>query len=152
MNLHRRIIEFRQSSIHGTGGFALEPIPTGTKIIEYQGERIDKQQALERCMEGNHFIFHLDETWDLDGNVDWNPARLLNHSCEPNCEAELIDGKIWIVARRPISAEEEISFNYNYDLESYQDYPCGCGSPACIGFILAEELFDHVRARAITPN
>jgi SET domain-containing protein len=152
MNLHHDLIEFRQSSIQGLGGFAIVSIRAGTRIIEYQGERIDKQRSLERCIEGNHFIFHLDDAWDLDGNVDWNPARLLNHSCAPSCEAELIDGRIWIVARRDLSAGEEITFNYNYDLDDYADHPCRCGSAACVGFIVAEELFDHVRARTIAAT
>jgi len=149
MNLRHDLIEFRSSPIHGTGGFATGSIAAGSRVIEYQGERIGKQQSLERCIRGNHCIFYLDETWNLDGNVDWNPARLLNHSCAPNGEAERIDGRIWIVARRTISAGEEITFNYNYDLENYREHPCRCGSSGCVGFIVAQELFGHVLAQSL---
>lgn len=145
MNSRHGLIELRPSLIHGTGGFAIETIAAGAGIIEYQGQRIDKQQSLEKCIRGNHCIFYVDETSDLDGNVDWNPARFLNHSCAPNSDAERIDGKIWIVARRTISAGEEITFNYGYDLENYREHPCRCGSSACVGFIVAEDLFDLVR-------
>ncbi|GDX11860.1 hypothetical protein LBMAG57_36320 [Verrucomicrobiota bacterium] len=116
-------------------------------MIEYVGERIDKAESLNRCEAGNQCLFHLDEHWDLDGNVSWNPARFLNHSCSPNCDAELIEGRIWIVARRDIAAGEELTFNYSYDLTDFREHPCRCGSFACAGFIVAEDLFEHVRGR-----
>ena len=125
----------------------MDAIASGARVIEYVGERIDKRTSLERCRQGNHCLFHLDENWDLDGDVPWNPARLLNHSCAPNCDAELIDGHIWMVARRAIGAGEEVTFNYGYDLTDYREQPCRCGSPACVGFIVAEELFGHVLAQ-----
>jgi len=138
-------VEFKPSPIHGLGGFARHDMRAGTLVIEYLGRRISKEASLEECRRGNQFIFRVDEEWDLDGNVPWNPARHLNHSCDPNCEAELIEGKIWIVARRDIRAGEEITFDYGYDLEDYRDHPCSCGSPACVGYIVAAELRDTLR-------
>lgn len=145
-------VVFRPSAIHGQGAFALTELPEGSLIIEYVGEKIDRQESLRRCELNNPFIFRLDETHDLDGDVEWNPARHINHSCEPNCDAELDDGRIWIVARRNIAAGEEITFNYGYDLESYRDYPCACGSAGCVGFMVAEEFFEHVRKNTATPE
>ncbi len=139
------LLEIRASSIDGTGVFARASIPAGARVIEYVGQRISKAESLVRCEASNPYIFTLDETEDLDGNVEWNPARFINHSCSPNCEAELDGGHIWIVARRCIQPGEEITFNYGYDLSDYRDYPCRCGSPDCVGFIVAEEFFDHVR-------
>jgi SET domain-containing protein len=141
------VVVFRDSPIHGTGGFAKAAIPKGTCILEYLGEKIGKDESLRRCEQNNAFIFSLNNEQDLDGNVAWNPARFLNHSCAPNCEAEKDDDRIWIVATRDIPAGEEITFNYGYDLEEYKDYPCRCGSPQCVGYIVAEELFEHVRSR-----
>jgi len=57
----------------------------------------------------------------------------------------IADGRIWIVAVRPIAAGEELTFNYGYDLVDYRDYPCRCGAVNCVGYIVAEELFDSVR-------
>ena len=139
------MICFKESSVHGTGAFAKIDLPEGNRVIEYVGEKIDKQESNRRCEADNPFIFHLDENFDLDGNVDWNPARFINHSCSPNCDAELIDGKIWIIARQDIQAGEEITFNYGYDLEDYKSHPCRCGAASCIGYILAEEFFTTVR-------
>jgi SET domain-containing protein len=138
---------FRKSSIHGTGAFAAREIPRQTRIIEYTGERISKSESLRRCEANNEFIFTLTETEDLDGSVDWNLARFINHSCEPNCDAEEIEEQIWIVANRDIRPGEELSFNYGFDLEDYQDHPCQCGTTACVGYIVAEEFFAHVRRR-----
>lgn len=137
----------RTSPIHGMGAFATRAFAAGERVLEYQGERISKDESLRRCERGNPFIFYLDEQWNLDGSVDWNPARLLNHSCAPNCDAKLIDGHIWMVARRAITAGEELTFNYSYDLTDFREHPCRCGSTNCVGYIVAEELFDDVRGR-----
>ena len=139
-------LRFRVSPIHGQGGFAWREIPAGVRLIEYLGERIDKAESLRRCGDNNEYIFHLDQEFDLDGKVDWNPARLLNHSCAPNCEALLLDGRIWIISQRSIRAGEEITFNYGYDLAEYRDHPCACGSSDCVGYMVAEEFFPKLRA------
>ena len=140
-------ILFRSSPIHGTGGFAKCLISNGTRFIEYVGERISKAESMRRCEANNAYIFSLNEEQDLDGNVEWNPARFLNHSCAPNCEAENDEDRIWIVAIRDIQPSEEITFNYGYDLEEYKDFPCHCGSPKCVGFMVAEEFFEHMLSR-----
>ena len=139
------LIVFRRSTIHGTGGYARRNITTRTPVIEYLGEKITKAEANVRCEANNEYIFTLDDEFDLDGNVPWNPARFINHSCAPNCEAEVEAGKITIIALRDIAAGEELSFNYGYDLEDYRDHRCQCGAAECLGFIVAEEFFDHVR-------
>src|SRR5258708_7638677 len=126
------LIHFRNSSIHGTGGFARVDIPVGTRMVEYLGRKIDKAESLRQCELENPYIFSISTEYDLDGNVDWNPARLLNHSCLPNAEAQESDGRIWIVALRGIPAGEEITFNYNYDLQDYKEHPCQCGAANCV--------------------
>jgi hypothetical protein len=141
------MVLFKGSPIHGTGGFAKAAIGKGARILEYLGERISKGESLRRCEQSNAFIFALNDELDLDGNVPWNPARFINHSCAPNCEAEKDDDHIWIIATRDIRAGEEITFNYGYGLEDYKDYPCRCGSPDCVGYMVAEEFFEHVLSR-----
>jgi uncharacterized protein len=137
---------FKPSKIHGVGGFSRTDIPAGTRILEYKGEKITKEESLARCERNNEYIFALDDKHDLDGNVTWNPARFLNHSCEPNCEALPEDGRIWVASIRNITAGEELTFNYGYDLEDYREHPCSCGAPGCVGFIVAEEFFEHVES------
>jgi len=135
------------SRIHGLGAFARMDLACGTRIVEYLGIRINKRESRRRCRENNEYIFYLNAQHDLDGNVPWNMARFINHSCVPNCDAEFIDERIWIVARRDIAAGEELTFNYGYDLQDYKEFPCRCGSPDCVGFMVAEEIQDQVRKR-----
>lgn len=143
------MIEFRDSPIHGRGGFARVPIKSGAKIIEYLGRRIDKQESLRQCELDNPYIFSISHEFDLDGNVPTNPARWLNHSCAPNAEAQIEGERVWIVALRDVAAGEEITFNYNYDLQDYREHPCRCGALGCVGYILAEEFFETARANAL---
>ena len=142
------LVVFKRSVIHGCGGFAKTPIAQGTRVIEYTGVKIDKQESLRRCELNNEFIFSLDDERDLDGSVEWNLARFINHSCEPNCETELDEGRVWIVTLRDIESGEELSFNYGYDLEDYRQHPCTCGAVECVGYIVAEEFFEQVRKQS----
>ena len=108
--------EVKPSGIHGTGVYARIPIPEETRILEYVGERLSKEVSWRRRQENNFFIFTVTEDFDIDGAVEWNPARFINHSCAPNCEARSEDEQIWIYALREIAAGEELTFNYGYDL------------------------------------
>lgn len=136
-----------ESVIHGKGLFAIKRIPAEHQLIEYVGEIITKAEALAECEASNPFIFTLDDVHDINGNVDWNPARWANHSCDPNCEALDYDGHIWITTRRVIEPGEEITFNYGYDLEDYREHVCRCGAASCLGYMVAEELFPQVRKK-----
>ena len=145
--LDHPLLRFETSVIHGTGAFARLAIPKGVRVIEYVGERIDKEESLRRCMRNNPFIFTLDDSSDLDGDMAWNPARFLNHSCEPNCESINEDSEIWIVSTQDIQAGDEVTFNYGFDLESYRDHACLCGKPGCVGWIVAEEFHEQLRTQ-----
>ncbi len=139
--------EVRPSGIHGTGMFARTNIPAETRVIEYVGERVSKEESERRRIAGNIFVFIVSDEFDIDGLVDWNPARFINHSCGPNCEAQEEDEQIWIYALRDIKAGEELTFNYGYDLQGYEDHPCRCGAPQCLGYMVAEEHFVDVRRK-----
>lgn len=138
-------LEVRQSAIHGTGGYARRDIAVGTRLIEYVGEYISKAESERLCEADNEYIFTIDDGKDLNGKVAWNPARFINHSCAPNCEAEWDEGRIYINTLRDIQQGEELTFNYGYDLEDFHDHVCKCGTSACVGYIVAEEHWDEVR-------
>ena len=139
------LFEVRPSAIHGTGVFARVDIAAETRVLEYVGERLSKEESLRRREANNFFVFTVTDDFDIDGAVDWNPARFINHSCAPNCEAREEDERIWIIALRKLNAGEELTFNYGYDLQDYEEHPCRCGAPECIGFMVAEEHFEDVR-------
>ncbi len=135
-----------RSAIHGRGIYARTAIPDGTPIIEYVGEKITKAEAARREQQrlarlrsggdGSVYIFDLNKRHDLDGRQTRNLARLINHSCAPNCRAETIRGHIWIVARRDIAPGEELSFDYGFPFSEWRQHPCRCGARGCVGFIV----------------
>jgi SET domain-containing protein len=146
-----------QSPIHGRGIRASRDIPSGTRIMEYVGERITKAESERRDAaraareaeggDGCVYIFEINQRHDLDGHMEWNTARLINHSCEPNCQSEKVRGRIWISARRDIAAGEELSFDYGFDVENWRQHPCRCGSPKCVGYIVAKSHRWRLRKR-----
>ena len=142
-----RYFELRRSKIQGQGAFATEPIKKGTKIIEYTGERISNDEADRRYddaeMQRHHtFLFTLSSRTIVDGNVDGNESRFINHSCDPNCEAIIDRSRIWIYAKRNIQPGEELAYDYQYEWrDDYTDddvklYVCKCGAKSCRGTIL----------------
>ena len=145
---NRWVKRFR-SPIHNNGLVAARTIPEGTRIIEYVGERLTKRESAIRAFRridqaqrtgaAAVFIFELNSRYDIDGSVRWNPARLINHSCNPNCETRIIRGHIWIIALREIQVEEELSYDYGYDLEHWEEHPCRCGQPNCVGHIVRQD-------------
>jgi SET domain-containing protein len=144
-----------RSKLHGRGLFARERILRGTRIIEYVGERITKAEAdrrdarrLERQAaggDGSVYIFELNKRHDLDGDVTWNPARRINHSCAPNCEVQIVRGRIWIVALRNLAPGEELTYDYSFDYAEWRDHPCRCGARECAGFIVTSAQRWRVR-------
>jgi SET domain-containing protein len=140
--------EIRDSHIQGLGAFATRRILKGRRIIEYTGERINQEQADERyddvAMSRHHtFLFTLDDDTVVDGGVDGNESRFINHSCDPNCQAFIEGDRIFIYALRTIEPDEELSYDYGYersedmDAEDEARYVCRCGTRKCRGTILA---------------
>jgi SET domain-containing protein len=144
------LFEVRASPIQGLGGFARQAIPAGVRIIEYAGERLTPAQADARYpdVEGERhhtFLFAIDDDVVIDAAVNGNDARFINHSCDPNCDAVIEDGRIWIESIRDIAAGEELAYDYAYLLEerhtpaAKRRYPCSCGAARCRGTILGRK-------------
>jgi len=83
----------------------------------------------------------LNKKYDIDGLIDENKARFINHSCNPNCEVDIIKDRIWISSIKKIKKNEELSYDYGYafDKEDYKDHVCKCGSKHCIGYIISSD-------------
>ncbi len=166
--LHRKLVELwnrgqskycevRGSEIHGRGVYATTFIPRETKIIEYVGELIDKETSEKRGVSQHSkalktgdaavYIFTLSRKYDIDGNVPWNTARLINHSCAPNCEAWIEGRKIFIHSLCDINAGEELTFDYGFDVDCYEDHPCRCGKDGCVGYIVGQGQWEELRER-----
>jgi SET domain-containing protein len=159
---HSELVEVRGSAIHGQGVYAACEIEAGARIIEYVGELVDKEESEKRAWAQHEkaeetgdaavYIFTLNKRWDIDGNVPWNTARLINHSCDPNCEAWIEGRRIFIYALRDIAAGEELGFDYGFDIECYQDHPCRCGSANCVGYIVSRDQWDQLREKLATSG
>jgi SET domain-containing protein len=155
---HSEWAKVRGSRIHGRGMFASKVIPKGTRIIEYTGERITKaegwrrelarQERAKRGADGCIYIFELNTKTDIDGSVLWNTARYINHSCAPNCESQIVRGRVWVVSLREILPGQELTYDYYYDYDHYQDHPCRCGAQDCAGYIVKAPVRWRVRQAA----
>ena len=140
----------RESPIQGLGAFATRRIPAGTRLVEYAGERLTPSEADARYPdvpgERHHtFLFAIDDEWVVDAAVDGNDARWINHSCDPNCDAVVDDGRIWIETVRDVEPGEELGYDYRLMLEERHTpakkklYGCNCGSPSCRGTMLTRK-------------
>ena len=151
------LCDVRDSAIHGRGVYAAADIEKEAQVIEYIGEYVDKEESEKRAWDqaavaqetgdAAVYIFTLDKKWDIDGNVPWNDARLINHSCEPNCEAWIEEDQIFIYTLRDIKSGEELTFDYGFDIECYEDHPCRCGSANCVGYIVTRDQWPGLKQR-----
>ncbi|MGA0115091.1 MAG: SET domain-containing protein [Burkholderiales bacterium] len=135
-------VAVRNSPIHGRGVFAVTAIAKGARILEYTGERMTHAKA-DRLYGDLHdgsshtMLFAANDKVVIDATKRGGPARWINHSCAPNCEANEEDGRVFIDAVRAIRRGEELSYDYNLVLEERhtakqkREHPCYCGARKC---------------------
>jgi uncharacterized protein len=141
------LIEVRRSNVHGLGVFAAKPIPKGTRIIEYVGERVshdeaDRRYEVKDANDSHTFLFIVDSKTVIDAGTDGNDARFFNHSCDPNCESTVEKRRVYIEAIRDIDQGAELT--YDYQIQREDDDPdnidevfaCRCGFAQCRGTML----------------
>ena len=142
----------KKSNIHGVGIVAAKEIKKDNKIIEYIGDKISKKEGdkrsaerikkyLHKKNEGSVYIFELNKKYDIDGSPLYNKARYINHSCNPNCEVDIIKNEIWICSIKNIKKGDELTYDYGYpfDKDDFKDHICKCGSKKCIGYIISKD-------------
>jgi uncharacterized protein len=143
-----RRIQVRRSGVHGKGVFALQPIAKGEQVIEYTGEVITWKEALRRHPhdpnDPNHtFYFHIDDRHVIDGKVNGNAAKWINHACQGNCEAEVVDGRVFVKTLRKVKPGEELFYDYGLVIDGRhtaklkKQFECLCGHRDCRGTMLA---------------
>lgn len=126
-------VAVRRSPIDGFGVFALEPVPKWHKIGEVRGESITVAEArrraatLERIM-----IVEVSPKKAIDLARSTDPMRFTNHSCQPNGQLRISEGRIEFYALRDIAPGEEITVDYG---ETHHEgrLTCRCGAPGCVG-------------------
>ncbi|GMT20789.1 hypothetical protein PFISCL1PPCAC_12086, partial [Pristionchus fissidentatus] len=140
----RNTVYLARSKIQGLGLYAKRDIDMGSMIIEYKGEIIRAEVCEMRekryfAQNRGTYMFKASEECIIDATMKGGPARYVNHSCDPNCATQIMhlgtngeDKKIIITANRPIKADEELTYDYQFDEEDASDkLACLCGAPNC---------------------
>ena len=139
-----KLFKIKKSKIDKNGLYANRDIKKGTRILEYKGKIISvkKSETDPKFDNGKAiYLFNINKRYDLDGDFKYNLARLINHSCEPNCEVLGSGLKIWIYAMRNIKKGEELSYDYGFSYdEDYKNYPCKCGTENALVILLEKDL------------
>ena len=137
-----KLYKVKKSNIDNRGLYAARNIKDRTKIIEYKGKIITKKQVEEDPKFDNDkaiYLFNINKKYDLDGDFKYNTARLINHSCSPNCEVMDYKKQLWVFAMRDIKKNEELTYDYGFSFDKdYKQYVCKCGSKNCVGYIVRE--------------
>jgi SET domain-containing protein len=102
-------------SLTGLGLFATREIKKRARIIEYRGPRRSEQAAERAETRGNRYLFEVSKHVTIDGTTRSNVARYANHSCNPNAEAIVFRGRVFIKSLRRIKPGEEITYSYGGD-------------------------------------
>jgi SET domain-containing protein len=140
------LLNVQRSKIHNYGLFAKNGFGKGEFVVEYQGEILretiadEREKRAERAGNGDGgscYMFRLDEDHVIDATLKGNCARFINHSCNPNCTCRMVEDEnrkkhIMIIAKRDIAAGEEITYDYQFAVES-EKLACLCGAPNCLG-------------------
>ena len=137
-----KLYKIKKSNIDNKGLYAEKNIKSRKIIINYKGKIITKKETDTNPKYDNDkaiYLFNLNSRYDLDGDFKYNDARLINHSCNPNCEVEGKGLKLWITAIKDIKKGEELSYDYGFGYdEDYKQFVCKCGAKNCVGYIVRE--------------
>ena len=123
----------KPSPIDGTGAFAGAAIPARRKIGNLGGEVITMQEARRRVKSTKRIaMVEFGDGRALDGSVNPNELRYVNHSCDPNTYMRVCYSRVEFWSLRPLKKGEELTCNYG---PTHHDgkLPCRCGSKNCRG-------------------
>jgi len=137
-----KLYKNKKSNIHRHGLSASQNIKKGQKIIQYKGKKVSLYKVETDPKYDNEkeiYLFNLNKKYDLDGDFKFNTARLINHSCNPNCEVLEDNKQLWIFAMKNIKKNEELTYDYGFSFDKdYKQYICKCGGKNCVGYIVRE--------------
>ena len=137
-----KLYKIKKSNIDNKGLYAAKNIKAGKIVIYYKGKLVTKKEVEKNPKFDNDkaiYLFIINNRYDMDGDFEYNDARLINHSCNPNCEVDGKGLKLWIFALRDIKKGEELSYDYGFGYDKdYNQFICKCGAKNCVGYIVRE--------------
>jgi len=128
----------RSSAIHAAGCYTTASVRKGSRVAEYTGRRITKDEADARYEDSPvTYLFGLgDGSIVIDGHC---AAMFINHSCDANCETSEEEGRVWVTAIKKIRAGDEITYDYCLYDGGEDEAQCNCGAKNCRGTMYSEE-------------
>ena len=123
-------VEVRKSEIHGLGVFAGRDFQPHEIVLKIDDSRtVDEEHPLHP--ELGEFDYHCDYLAQGQVVLMPSPERHINSCCDPNVYVKTIDGLRYVVARREIKYNEEITCDYIIDCHGGIIWSCRCGSAKC---------------------
>lgn len=122
--MDNRKVEIKRTKNRGYGVFAKLPIKKSEVVAEFDGDilSIEDDWTIDQY---NHCIQFEETRWRDSRGL----ARIINHSCEPNCGIKKL---FQVVAMRNISPNEEITWDYEMtENHPYWKMKCKCGTKSC---------------------
>ncbi len=118
-------VKIQTTKRYGRGVFANAKIRKGEAIAAFDGPIYDDDFDAWTDDIMNHAIQIGPAVWRDSAGI----ARLVNHSCNPNCG---IRKRTRIVAMRTIEKGEEITWDYEMtEMNDWWRMKCQCGAPEC---------------------
>ena len=112
----------------GLGLFATRAFKKGERIIEFFGRVFSKADEYKRR---SQYLFEINSRKTIDGSSRENFARYINYSHKPNCEPNIVKGRVWIDAIKNIKTGEELSYDYGDEFFEEHIKPYGCRCRKC---------------------
>ena len=123
--MDNRKAEVGSTRKYGQGVFAKSKIKEGEVVAAFDGPFLDNDFDGWTEDLSNHAIQYAKDSWRDSKGI----ARLINHSCEPNCG---IKNYFEVVAMRDILPGEHITWDYEMTEKSrWWKMKCHCGNKSC---------------------